>query len=35
MKYAMCIIATVPILLLFPYMQKYFAKGIAVGSVKE
>lgn len=35
MKYAMCVFATLPIILLFPYMQKYFAKGIAVGSVKE
>lgn len=35
MKYAMCVFATIPILLLFPRMQKYFAKGIAVGSVKE
>lgn len=35
MKYAMCVVATIPIVLLFPYMQKYFAKGIAVGSLKE
>lgn len=35
MKYAMCVFAVLPILLLFPYIQKYFAKGIAVGAVKE
>ena len=35
MKYAMCVFATLPILLLFPKMQKYFSKGIAVGAVKE
>ncbi len=34
MKYAMCVIATLPVLALFPKMQKYFSKGIAVGSVK-
>ncbi len=35
MKYAMCVFAVLPILCLFPYIQKFFAKGIATGSVKE
>lgn len=34
LKYAMCVFAVVPILIIFPYIQKYFSKGMAVGSVK-
>ncbi len=34
LRYAMAVIATIPVLLIFPSMQKYFSKGIAVGSVK-
>lgn len=34
LKYAMCVLSILPILVLFPYIQKYFSKGIAVGSVK-
>lgn len=34
LKYAMCVIAVVPIMMIFPYVQKYFSKGMAVGSVK-
>lgn len=33
-RYAMAVIATIPVLLIFPFLQKYFSKGIAVGSVK-
>ncbi|MBQ4517122.1 MAG: carbohydrate ABC transporter permease [Clostridia bacterium] len=33
-KYATIIIATVPILVLYPFLQKYFTKGIMVGAVK-
>ncbi|MDR1892251.1 MAG: carbohydrate ABC transporter permease [Oscillospiraceae bacterium] len=35
MRYAICLIGILPVLLLFPLMQKFFSKGIAVGSVKE
>lgn len=35
LRFAMCVIAVVPILLFFPFAQKYFAKGVSVGSVKE
>lgn len=31
---AMAIVATGPILLLYPYIQKYFVKGITIGAVK-
>jgi len=34
MQYALCVFSIIPVILLFPYMQKHFSKGIAVGSVK-
>ena len=33
-KYAVIIVATVPILCLYPFVQKYFVKGVLVGAVK-
>lgn len=32
--YALIVIAIVPIMLIFPFIQKYFKKGVMVGSVK-
>jgi putative aldouronate transport system permease protein len=33
-KMAAVVFATLPILLLYPFLQKYFAKGILIGSLK-
>ncbi|MCF2938650.1 carbohydrate ABC transporter permease [Paenibacillus alkaliterrae] len=34
-KYATIIVATLPILFLYPFLQKYFVKGFMIGSIKE
>lgn len=34
MKYAVIFVASLPLLVIFPFMQKYFEKGITLGSVK-
>lgn len=34
-KYATIMVATVPILCVYPFLQKYFTKGTMVGAVKE
>lgn len=34
-RYATIMVATVPILCIYPFIQKYFTKGVMVGAVKE
>ena len=34
-QYATVVVATVPILFVYPFLQKYFIKGIMIGALKE
>ncbi len=33
-KYATIMVATLPILCAYPFLQKYFVKGVMIGAVK-
>ena len=33
-RYAVIVIATLPILMIYPYIQKFFVKGVMIGAVK-
>jgi putative aldouronate transport system permease protein len=34
MKYGIVIVASLPVLILYPFLQKYFVKGVMIGSLK-
>lgn len=34
LKYATIMVSTIPILLVYPFLQKYFVKGVMIGAVK-
>ena len=34
LRYAMCVVAAGPMLLIFPFFQKYFSQGLTIGAVK-
>ena len=33
-KYCVIIVSTVPMLAIYPWLQKFFAKGVMIGSIK-
>ncbi|MGG1519356.1 carbohydrate ABC transporter permease [Paenibacillus oryzisoli] len=35
LKYAIIIVSVLPILFVYPFLQKYFVKGVMIGSLKE
>ncbi len=34
LKFAVIVVATLPILMFYPFLQKHFTKGMLIGSVK-
>ena len=34
LKYGVIVAATLPMMLIYPHLQKYFEKGLMIGSVK-
>ena len=34
LKYAIIVVASVPVMCLYPFVQKFFVKGVMIGSIK-
>ena len=34
LKYATIMVSTIPILLVYPFVQKYFVRGVMIGAIK-
>jgi ABC-type glycerol-3-phosphate transport system permease component len=34
LKYVVIVVATLPLMCVYPFVQKYFVKGVMIGSVK-
>jgi len=34
MKYATIVVGTLPLMVMYPFIQKHFVKGVMIGSVK-
>ncbi len=34
MRYAVIVVSSLPLLIIYPFLQKYFDKGVMIGSVK-
>ncbi|HIV91544.1 MAG TPA: carbohydrate ABC transporter permease [Candidatus Eisenbergiella stercoravium] len=33
-KYALIVVSTIPVMVIYPFVQKYFVKGVMIGSIK-
>ena len=34
MKYSIIIVSTIPLMIIYPFLQKYFEKGVMLGAIK-
>jgi ABC-type glycerol-3-phosphate transport system permease component len=34
LKYSLVVISTVPMMLVYPFVQKHFVKGVMIGAIK-
>jgi putative aldouronate transport system permease protein len=34
LKYALIVVASIPVLIMYPFVQKHFVKGVMIGSLK-